>query len=241
LATGIFPPEIASWLALVLIFGLALGLLFLNRKWIVRVADEMGLFAWFIGIYAHIFYYTSTSYVHVRSWYWIGEMLFTVVLLAVLLECIRPLLNKGYTIQTTVWTGLLVLLCAGSLGLFVNMVMHEFPYQVTGQPGFYADLQVIETHTEPGSLIGMTGSGAIGYFLMERTVVNLDGLINSPEYFHMLRSGQGNLFLDQMGVDYVYGNPVMLTETDPYLEMFAGHLEPVVKFGSNQLYRYLNR
>ncbi len=33
-------------------------------------------------------------------------------------------------------------------------------------------------YTEPGSLIGSTGGGVLGYFTQGRTIVNLDGLIN---------------------------------------------------------------
>jgi hypothetical protein len=37
----------------------------------------------------------------------------------------------------------------------------------------------LEKHTEPGSIIGMTGGGNAGYFIKDRTVVNMDGLITA--------------------------------------------------------------
>jgi len=50
--------------------------------------------------------------------------------------------------------------------------------------------QFIEAHTRPGDVIGMTGGGLIGYFVPDRTVINLDGLINSPAYFDLLRQNR---------------------------------------------------
>ena len=53
----------------------------------------------------------------------------------------------------------------------------------------------IETHTEPGSLVGMTGGGNVGYFIQDRTIVNMDGLINSYPYFQANKARQGSDYL----------------------------------------------
>ena len=50
---------------------------------------------------------------------------------------------------------------------------------------------LLEEHTEPGSIIGITGGGNIGYFIHDRTVTNMDGLINSYPYFQALQIRAG--------------------------------------------------
>jgi hypothetical protein len=57
---------------------------------------------------------------------------------------------------------------------------------------------------------------SFGYIVEGRTIVNLDGLINNPEYFHSLQDGQGAVFLDRLGLDFVNGSSAMLTTSNPY-------------------------
>jgi hypothetical protein len=96
----------------------------------------------------------------------------------------------------------------------------------------------LEAHTEPGSLIGMTGGGNAGYFIHDRTVVNMDGLINSYEYFQHLKAGQAGDYLAKMGLDYVLANPNLLNEL-PYQGQYNPYLEPTdLRFGGKVLMRY---
>jgi len=55
----------------------------------------------------------------------------------------------------------------------------------------------------------------------------VDGLINSIEYFNALKSGTADKFLDNMNLDYVFGNPYMLLETDPYRDIFSGRVTKI--------------
>jgi len=184
--------EPASWWVIVIyaVVGTGLGFLVIkNREWIPGVVNRLALPAWFWGIYAHIFYYTNTSYVHMRPWYWSAEMLFSMVMLAILFEflwkvSLRPERNQ--------WPGIAILVLIGlsSLALFMRTIWQRFPYASAGEDHEYiTDARQLESLTEPGSLIGMTGSGADGYFVAGRTIVNLDGLVNSLEYFHLLQTG----------------------------------------------------
>ena len=67
----------------------------------------------------------------------------------------------------------------------------------------------------------------VAYFIDNRTIVNLDGLINSPEYFNAMKSGKATEFLDAIPLNYVYGKPYVLLESDPYDEIFANRLEEI--------------
>jgi hypothetical protein len=54
----------------------------------------------------------------------------------------------------------------------------------------------------------------------------MDGLMNTHDYLLALQSGNGADYLAGLGVDYIFGNEYILTETNPYAPMLAGHLEP---------------
>ena len=238
--TGRASASLVSGTLYAALVGLVVVVLVIQRKWVFTTAGKMGLFVIFTGLYAHILSYTATSYIHIREWYWTSEMLFTILSFGILLECIYLTL-KHFRIIPIVWGSVMVLLCLTVLVYFGNMLIVRFPYFVL--PEHQQDYQVgippLEDLTEPGALIGSTGGGRIAYFLKGRTVVNLDGLINSPEYFHYLRLGQGALYLDQMGLDYVIGNNYMLTNSDPYSGLFTGHLEKITNVDKLTLYRYI--
>jgi hypothetical protein len=121
------------------------------------------------------------------------------------------------------------------------MVFIEFPHAVPPehQEDYLTEVHTLETLTEPGALIGSTGGGTIGYFIKDRTVVNLDGLINSPEYFRSLRLGQGAAYLNRMGLDYVVGNHNMLTNSDPYVGLLDGHLNKITNIDETTLFHYI--
>ncbi len=91
----------------------------------------------------------------------------------------------------------------------------ESPYVVS--------LPLLEANTEPGSMIGMTGGGDTGYFIHDRTIVNMDGLINSQAYFTALKNRTAGKYLDDMGVDYVFANRYILS-SQPYKGMFDPYL-----------------
>jgi hypothetical protein len=95
----------------------------------------------------------------------------------------------------------------------------------------------LESNTEPGALIGMTGGGNVGYFIHGRTIVNMDGLINSAAYYQSLRAGRANEFLAGIGLDYIFSNPDIL-QNPPYNGQFDEWLEIVAKFGKKNLFRY---
>ena len=214
--------------------------LVLQRKWVVTTARTMGLFALFLGFYAHILNYTGTSYVHIRSWYWPGEMLFTVICLGILLECVYLTLAR-IPKKSFVWGTAMVFFCLAVMASFAGMVMQRFPYSEPPehQQDYLAGIQPLEALTETGSLIGSTGGGRIAYFIKDRTIVNLDGLINSPEYFQSLKLGKGAAFLDRMGLEYIIGNNYMLTNSDPYSGLFKDHLLKITNIDDQTLFRYI--
>ena len=82
----------------------------------------------------------------------------------------------------------------------------------------------LEKNTEPGTLIGMTGAGSTAYFIHDRTIVNLDGLISNTDYFVSLQKSDADEYLAAHGLRYVFGNPYILLGSNPYQWIFKDHL-----------------
>jgi hypothetical protein len=96
----------------------------------------------------------------------------------------------------------------------------------------------IQNNTQPGSVIGMTGGGVTAYFIQDRTIVNLDGLINGKEYFEQLKKGNADQYFDSIHMQYVYGSPDMLLDSDPYRWVLEGHLIVIKQLGGSTLFSY---
>jgi len=126
------------------------------------------------------------------------------------------------------------------LGLsFWNLIRQSMTYDQWSPDAPYMDIvPLLEEHTEPGSIIGLTGGGNVGYFIHDRTIVNMDGLINSYAYFQALQTREGGQYFQNIGLDYVLANPVILDQ-QPYKGQFNEYLEPLnVFYGGKQLMRY---
>jgi hypothetical protein len=95
-------------------------------------------------------------------------------------------------------------------------------------------LPLLEENTPPGSVIGMTGGGNVGYLIKDRTIVNMDGLINSYDYFRALQVGEGAPFLKSRGMDVVYANPGLLNLA-PYNAQFAPYLQSYGSYSGKDL------
>jgi hypothetical protein len=210
-------------------------------KWAANLLDRLGLFVLFSGLYAQILSYTSTGYIHIRSWYWVGEILFTLLCFSVLLESLHMKIAKP---GRRAWIRNLVMIGIGLFVLisFIIGIWQEYPHTTKAkneQHEYITEARALEENTETGALIGMTGGGTVAYFIRGRTIVNLDGLINSPRYFDLLKIGQGSIFLDQIHLDYVFAAPDIEIRSDLYRELLFGRLNPLISLGDNELSRYI--
>jgi hypothetical protein len=84
----------------------------------------------------------------------------------------------------------------------------------------------------------MTGGGNAGYFIHDRIVINMDGLINSPEYFQLLKERKAGEYLADEGMDYILANFDLLQQL-PYKGQFAPYTEWMdVRYGGKDLVRF---
>lgn len=233
-----------------LIFILFTVILLAAVVWVIKAAGVLKgkTFSILLSVllFACIFqvaYYTGTGYAASRNWYWVAEMILLVLLGTLLLDCGFTLLErkKVSPIFAFVTGGLLI---AGVLFLHGGYVYRLAPYRVPQghQVDYIEDILELETLVPEGSIIGMTGGGTTAYFLPNRTVVNMDGLINSADYFAAMKAGTATEFLDALPLDYVYGTPYMLLESDPYVDILRGRLVEIKNIPGPEkftLYRYI--
>jgi hypothetical protein len=187
----------------------------------------------------HALSYKASGYLHAKYWYWIAQMLlmllFSGLLFAVMLEPLEKRI-KNRTGLMTVAKGLSLVLFA----VFSYRILVDFPINGKGQPLYdiEGDRQFIGTHTRPGDVIGMTGGGLIGYFVPDRTIINLDGLINSTEYYDLLKQNRLDEYHRQVGTDFIYGEELILLDSDPYRWTYTNRLRLVERTEYFQLYHY---
>ena len=184
--------------------------------------------------------YKMSGYISLHTWYWITEMVLTVLFWSVLVEIIFDQLKK-IRISPSVLKAFSVVLVLLLLVNFQKYLMKLTPWDVpSGQEeGYLTGARGLEESTEPGSKIGSTGGGVLAYFTHDRTIVNMDGLISSYPYFLKLKSGQGEEYLDSIDLNYVYGGEYVIKYSEPYVDMFTGRLKYLKHIAGSALFRYL--
>jgi hypothetical protein len=246
------------WLALGILFALAVWILFSRPQRSKRAAVSMGLPLLLTASIVQLFYYNGQGYAGAKDWYWVSQMILFALLGALLFDLLtRPIrrrpsergLKSAHDERTgsprsTRWSGnSLVWLITSTLALlylavFATVIFRRMPYgtQRAGQP--YLDAaSFLEANTEEGSLIGMTGGGNVAYFIEGRAIVNMDGLINSYEYFLALQAGRADEYLASIGLDYIFSNPDIL-QNAPYNGQFDEWSLKVSEFGKKDLLKY---
>lgn len=235
-------PEPYYWTALLLLVALWLFLMLSHRAHTLPRIFQTGFIPIFLSAWLHGFLYAAMGYAASHEWYWTTQMVSLVLAGALGLRALLDWLPARMA-QALAWTatGALSLMLAYT---FTTTILRRMPYDnpYAGQP--YLDmLTILEGHTEEGALIGMTGGGSAGYFIRNRTIVNMDGLINSYPYFQALKSGQAAHYLEEIGLDYVFANAYIITHSAPYDQQFKPEqFVPVPgapKYGQKELLRFL--
>ncbi|MCX6055508.1 MAG: hypothetical protein NTZ74_11460 [Chloroflexi bacterium] len=197
-----------------------------------------------VGCLLQASYYFASGYTHTRSWYWIAEMLFLVLFWSVLTDRLFTLLDRpAFRIKpSAILSLLLIMFLFRGHSIFIRSLA---PLSVSDEnkTAYLAETKELEFYTPPGVNIGMTGGGLVAYFIQDRRIVNLDGLINSAEYFHAMKTGTATEFLDRFPLNYVYGKPYVLLESDPYNKILKNRLTEIGfirGFENFTLFKYQN-
>jgi len=214
-------------MSVVILFAILLILaiwIYQSRKLFVKTIKTWNLGILFLACIVHISYYKITGQSAQKSWYWITENFLVLLLIAITLESLYRFIGS---IKFGRWVGNLAVLISviGLIVPYVNLSKYIINYSPPLEEHFYLmRAGWLEDNTEPGSLIGMTGSGSTGYFVRDRVIVNLDGLANSMAYFVHLQKSTADDYLASIGVDYIFGNPEIIIRSNPYAWNFPDRL-----------------
>jgi hypothetical protein len=231
--------DVWRYLLLLTLFAIIFYLILLmNRKKSKIALAQMSLIPLLSGAWLQILYYSMLGYAAHKEWYWVSQLVITVLTFSLMLGILYTLIRRIPYRYVIAW-GLAAYVGISMGASFWNLIRDMMPYNYWPSDKPYMDIvPLLEEHTEPGSIIGLTGGGNVGYFIHDRTVVNMDGLINSYPYFQALQAHQGGEYLYNIGLDYVLANPVILDQ-QPYKGQFNAYLEPLkVYYGGKQLMRY---
>jgi len=231
--------DVWRYLLLLTLFAIVFYLvLFVNRRKGKSALAQMSLIPLLSSAWLQVLYYNALKYAGHKEWYWVSQLIIIVLALSLILGMLYCLLRRIPYRSVFAWG--LTAYVGVSLGLsFWNLIRQSMTYDQWAPDAPYMDIvPLLEEHTEPGSIIGLTGGGNVGYFIHDRTIVNMDGLINSYAYFQALQTREGGQYFQNIGLDYVLANPVILDQ-QPYKGQFNEYLEPLnVYYGGKQLMHY---
>ena len=236
---GYSDQDAGYWQLFFVVAILVLIILLISGKRALRASVHFGLLPLFIGSVIQVISYNATGYSAAQGWYWVSQIIFTLLLLALLLDIfLRALEQIHPSTRRFAWAGT-ILLAFLWLQTFFGHIAYLMPYGVEHEGHQYMEiLAVIEENTEPGSLIGMTGGGNFAYYIEDRTIVNMDGLINSYDYFQAHKERRGDDYLAEMGMDYVFVNPLLLAGI-PYRGEFEDRLgEPIANYRKKAVIKF---
>jgi hypothetical protein len=235
------PAYVSLKVLLTLIYGGLTALIISRRReGITKNFQGSGFLPLLAACLIQPLYYGFTGYLAMRSWYWVVQIITTILFFLILLDCVVDWLKQKGQVGKFIasFTYLLILLLAINSTI---KIQHHFPVNIT-QENVYDYLKMVyylEENTPPGSKIGLTGGGTEAYFIQDRTIINLDGLINSKEYFDLMKVGRANKYLDEIGLDFVLGNPEVFFKSDPYHWFFDDRLGKMEQYEDVFLFRYL--
>ena len=233
------------WVLIALLFLLACLVLVKWQKITIQRIFDSGFFLLFCGTFFQVLFYGASGYSAKHEWYWAGQLITTLIFFGFLLQAAADRIpnqiwyQRIATLALVAYVGLLFV--KYNTEMIVRMPMVD---QNPGAP--YIDLlPLLEDNTPEGSLIGMTGGGNVGYFIRNRTVMNMDGLINSNEYFGLLKEGKAREFYKKVGLDYIFASRFILLSTSPYSYQFErdelGKFKGVAGYGNKSLMIYTPR
>jgi hypothetical protein len=211
-----------------------IAILFFNRQQAREKFDRMAIIPLFAGCALHILSYTTSAYGGAKEWYWVSQMVLLVLAGSTLLDILLQPFRNGAKAQINLQ------LASLAIGIYMAIAFAGFVKNVMHYDRFPADrplmevIPYLEENTPPGALIGMTGGGNVGYFIHDRTIVNMDGLINSYDYFKAVQNGSAQMYLYERGMKLVFANPRLLV-LPPYNRQFTPYLESYSVYGGKDL------
>lgn len=213
---------------------IVLIILFVNAQNVKNKITNMAFLPLIAGCGIHILAYTATSYGGAKEWYWISQMVLVVLFESLLLELLLKPLQKSKPSKIALQIAVLatgMFLASRQLDYFTSVMRYN--YFPADRP-YMEVLPYLEENTPPGAIIGMTGGGNVGYFIHDRSIVNMDGLINSYDYFQALKAGKAPEYLHKHDMQIIFASSSLL-QFPPYYGQFDPYLEAYSVYGGKSL------
>ncbi|GEM_PF-816701 len=206
-------------------------LLATRRQWLPYLGRGV-LWPWLLAALAHGLYYDYINHMGQRFWYWVGQMMFTHIFAALLVEA-WFLSSRRWraALRWDHWAWGVLAILVFAVPFYRRVWPRPSPYPP--ERHLYLDYaRWVEAHTEPGSIVGATGAGSLGYFVKDRRVVGLDGLVGPAAYVRALEEGRMVEYWQEKGLDYVLINKGMRQSSvyrglEPYLEGMDWYEHPI--------------
>jgi len=228
-----------QYLVILTVFALLYYLLlFTNKQKAKSTIAQLAMIPLFASAWLQVLYYHIVGYSAYKEWYWVTQLVLVVLALSLIFGMFYRAIRRVPYVQAVIWVIALgfgyTLLSSFWGNIRANMTYNE--WKSTDPNNDLAEF--LEANTEPGSIIGFTGGGNAGYFVRDRTVINMDGLINSYEYFQLLKAKKAGEYLANEGMDYILANSDLLNQL-PYKGQFSPYIEWMdVRYGGKDLVRY---
>lgn len=209
-----------------------------NRQKGKSAITQLAIIPLLTSAWLQVSYYHAIGHAAFKEWYWVSQLVIIVLTLSLILGMLYKIFHKFQYGHVLAW--ILAAYVGINMGTpFWSTIRNSMSYGYWPPDAPYMDIvPLLEEHTEPGSIIGMTGGGNVGYFIQDRTIINMDGLINSYSYFQALQAREAGAYLEKIGVDYVLANPTILDQ-QPYKGQFNEYMDPLnVFYGGKRLMRY---
>jgi len=235
--TGIL--DTARYLIILSLFAITFYLiLFINKQKAKSAIAQLGIIPLLAGSFMQVLYYHAPGYAAYKEWYWISQLILVMLVVGIMAGMLQHALRKIRYIEIASW-GFAFVVGLYLLIPFCSTIRSNMTYGEWKPSDPINDIAAfLEANTEPGSIIGLTGGGNAAYFIRDRAVINMDGLINSRAYFQLLKEQKAGGYLANEGMDYILANSNLLNQL-PYKGQFAPYIEWMdVRYGGKDLMRY---
>jgi hypothetical protein len=179
-----------------------LGLLLLRSR--ISIEEEYGAFrsVWvylLLGVLLHLIPIASLGAYRYYFWYLSPLFVFWIIAISLVIEGVKGLITKSRLVlafRVILMAGGMLTVVVSSC-LFVVRLDHRNPLYVAR----YQAARWMAENLPSDAICASWNAGQIGYF-SDRTVINLDGLINGVDYYNRVIRGEVSR------MDYIYENGV---------------------------------
>lgn len=172
---GVAGAGVASWV--VLVTGIVIAVLYRDRWLSPLLQAGLTPFLIYAGV-AYTYYATAMFHSH-RDWYYCPEMLLSAIVIAAVYHGYHRNGGESATRGRPLFAAAMTLLVVAAIVGGVRIDRFGSPVERG-----HITARLIEQHTEPDDITGLFDAGVVAFYT-DRTITNIDGLINGTELYEL--------------------------------------------------------